>query len=214
MLSLRINPVPAPQVRKQAQRDRNRWLPLIGFRAALLPTVVASAFQVDVRASERRDGRCGCDGSRARSAVDSQQNKASKMSERTLACRCLHILHWPTRLLLHFAIPPTGPDQLGRIAARQPFVARLAFLWQRDLDNFPMISFGSVMTNRGAKILKVSASSAFLAALLGIGATCFAVDVAEHFRAPPVIQSLYPLLKLADGRNGLIAFAINVETTS
>ncbi len=136
------------------------------------------------------------------------------MSERTLACRRLHVLHRPTRLLLHFAIAPAGPDQFGRIAARQPFVARLAFLWQRDLNDFPMISFGRVMANRSAEILKISASSALPAAFLGIGATCFAVDVAEHLCAPPLIQSLYPFLELADSGNGFIAFAIDIEATA
>lgn len=38
-----INPVPAPQVSKQAEGNRDRRLPLVAFRAALNQTVVAAA---------------------------------------------------------------------------------------------------------------------------------------------------------------------------
>jgi hypothetical protein len=77
-----------------------------------------------------------------------------------------------------------------------------------------MICFSRVMTNRSSEILKISAGSALLAVHLGIGATRFAVDVAKHFRAPPVIQSLYPLLELAASGNGLVAFAVDIESAA
>src|SRR4249920_2107661 len=123
-------------MRKQAPRNRNRRLALVGFRAALFEAVVPSAFEVDIRAAERRNGRCGCNGPRARSAIDSKQDEASKMPEWTLRCWSLYVVNRLTRPLLQLAIPPASPDQFSRITTRQPFVARLAFFRQRDLDDF------------------------------------------------------------------------------
>src|SRR5438045_922971 len=98
------------------------------------------------------------------------------MTEGTLGCRRLDVIRRPARLLLHFAIAPAGPDQFCRVATRQPLISWLALLWERDLNNFPMISFGRMVTDSRAKIFEVSASTTFLAASLGVGATCLAVD--------------------------------------
>src|SRR5258708_30926959 len=59
MLRLRIDPVPTPQVRQQARRDRDRRLVLIGLRATLFPAIITSAFQIDVGATDRWDRGCG-----------------------------------------------------------------------------------------------------------------------------------------------------------
>lgn len=45
-----INPVPAPQMTKQAEGNRDRRLPLVGFRAALFQTVGAAALYLGVEA--------------------------------------------------------------------------------------------------------------------------------------------------------------------
>jgi hypothetical protein len=118
----------------------------------------------------------------------------------------------PTRLLLHFAITPGCPDQFGCITARQPFVARLAPLWQRDFHDFPVESFGSVMANGCTQILQISARATSVTSFLSVGATCLTIHIAEHLCAPPVVQSLDPLFKLAYSRNGIRISAINVET--
>jgi len=48
MLRIRIDPVPALQVREQARGNRDRRLAFIGLRATLFPAVVAPALQVDI----------------------------------------------------------------------------------------------------------------------------------------------------------------------
>src|SRR5713226_7759799 len=75
-----------------------------------------------------------------------------------------------------------------------------------------MISFGRVMTNSSTEILQVSACAALFSAFLGVGATCLAVDVAEHFCAPPRVQSLDPFLELADSGDCIFVFAVDIET--
>jgi len=75
-----------------------------------------------------------------------------------------------------------------------------------------MISFGRVMTNGSTEIFQISACAALFSAFLGVGATCLAVDVAEHFCAPPLVQSLDPFLELADSGDGIFTFAVDSET--
>src|SRR5262249_15342553 len=152
---LRINAVPAPQVGEQAQGDRDSRLPLVGLRAALLPPIVTSMLEIDKRAADRQNRRCGCDRSRARPAVDPEQDEASKMSKRPLRCRSLHIVRRPTRSLLHFTITPASPDQFGCITASQPFVARLTSFWQRDSNDFAMIALGGMMADSRAQVFQV-----------------------------------------------------------
>ena len=91
VLCLRIDPVPTSQICKQAQRNWDRRLAFMVF-AALLTTIVRSALEIDKRATDRWNGRCGCDRSRARPAVDPEQDEASKISKRSLRCRGLHVV--------------------------------------------------------------------------------------------------------------------------
>src|ERR1700721_3973050 len=95
VLCVRIDPVPATQMREQARGDRNGRLALIRLRAPLFPAIIASALQVYVRATDRRDRRCGSNRPRPRTTVDAQQNKPSKMSKRTLAGGAHEALHLP-----------------------------------------------------------------------------------------------------------------------
>jgi hypothetical protein len=76
-----------------------------------------------------------------------------------------------------------------------------------------MISFGCMIAYSSTEILQIPASAAPVAAFLGVGATRLAADFAKHFCAPPLIRSLDALLELADGRDGIFAFAINIEAT-
>ena len=57
--------MPTLQMRKQALRNRDRRLALVGFRAALFAAVASNALEVDIRAADRWNGRCGCDSPRA-----------------------------------------------------------------------------------------------------------------------------------------------------
>jgi hypothetical protein len=75
-----------------------------------------------------------------------------------------------------------------------------------------MISFDCVVTDRSAEIFKVSARPSFLTALLGIRATSFSIELAQHFCAPPVVQTLNSLLEFTNVGDGIFALIIHVET--
>ncbi|AMA59819.1 hypothetical protein BCCGELA001_28540 [Bradyrhizobium sp. CCGE-LA001] len=77
-----------------------------------------------------------------------------------------------------------------------------------------MIPFICMVSDGGTEIFKVSASTAPFNTFSGVGATCFAIDLAKHFCAPPHIQSLDSLLELADIWDGIFVFELDLEATA
>jgi hypothetical protein len=62
-----------------------------------------------------------------------------------------------------------------------------------------------------AQVFQISPCAAPIAALLPVRAAFLAVDLAKRLCAPPVVQSLDPLLELADGRYCILVRAIYTE---
>jgi hypothetical protein len=148
---------------------------------------------------------------RTRSAIDPQQDEASKMPEWALGGRSLHVVNRPTRPLLQLAIPPASPDQFGHITTRQPLITWLTLFRQRDLDDFAVIAFSGMMADGRAQILQVSPSATSVTSFPSVSATRLTVHLAEHLCAPPRVQSLDALLEFSHGGNGVFVFAINFE---
>src|SRR5690349_15909664 len=72
-------------MRKQAQWNWDRRLTLVRLRAALLAPIVSSALEINKRAADRRNGRCGCDRSRSRPAIDPQQDEKDVEADASLS---------------------------------------------------------------------------------------------------------------------------------
>src|ERR1700760_2033655 len=77
-----------------------------------------------------------------------------------------------------------------------------------------MKSLGCMMADGGAQILQITPGAAPVAALLSVRAALLAIDLAKRLRAPPVVQSLDPLLELPDGHNRVLGLAVHAKAVA
>ncbi|WP_456840096.1 hypothetical protein [Bradyrhizobium sp. USDA 4486] len=98
------------------------------------------------------------------------------------------------------------PKQRCGLFASQPSVARFTFRRERHAHDAAVKAFFCVVVNRGAKCLKVAASTAWTATMLGIPRTGLGVNLREHLATPILVETFDPRLNLV-----LLAWLANVR---
>src|SRR4249920_2124167 len=79
---------------------------------------------------------------------------------------------------LHLACAPACPDKLRRLIPTKPPLSWLSLLWKSNPHDAAMQTLGGVMADGGAKVFKIAAGPALVAAMLLV---C-AASLASHLR--------------------------------
>jgi hypothetical protein len=187
--------VPPPEVSKQALRNGNGRLALVGLALAPSQSVEDSILEIDERTTCAGRGRSGGNRSGARPSVKPNEYEPREMTQRILGGDDSKPFVSAAVPDLLFPVAPADHQQLGCLAASQPPLTRQAFRRQHHVNDTAVKALLGMVVDGRPQVFQVSPGASVAATPSNVFSAGNARDFGQLQGAPKLVKTTQALVE-------------------